>query len=400
MLYHYVASDQVGKLYESDVDAQNLDGVLKILASKGLRPINIQSLKDAAGIIIFKGRINLTDKIFLTKYLALMLKVGTDLLSAINILIADFDKPVMRSLLIEVRENLMRGQAFNQVFAKYPKYFSSVFVNMVKAAEASGNLQETFENLSVSLQRDGELQGRIRAALIYPIIILVMSVGVFVFLSIFAIPKISAVFREGGIKVPGYSKIVFAVGDFISGNILALGIGFIIFLILFWIFFFKTRVGKQIMDNFLSSLPVVKNLYRDIAIQRFASTFSSLMKAGLPIIQATHITADVVVNKRFKDSLYRIADEGLAKGVTIGDAFRREAIFPRVVTNLIAISEKAGHLEELLDTLADFYTSRIDGSVKALISVIEPVLLIGMGGMVGLMAVSIVVPIYQLTSAF
>lgn len=400
MLYHYVASDAVGKLYESDIDAQNLDGVLKTLATKGLRPINIQSLKDSKGIILFKGKINLTDKIFLTKYLSLMLKVGTDLLSAINILIADFEKPIMRSLLIEVRENLMRGQAFNQVFSKYPKYFSAVFVNMVKAAEASGSLQKTFEDLSISLQRDGELRSRIRAALIYPIIILVASVTVFVFLSTFAVPKISAVFKDSGIQVPGFSKIVFAVGDFINANVVALGIGFVIFAISFWIFFFKTKPGRQMFDNFLSSLPIVKNLYRDIAIQRFASTFSSLMKAGLPIIQATHITADVVVNRRFKDALYRIADEGLAKGVTIGDAFRREAIFPRVVTNLIAISEKAGHLEELLDTLADFYTSRIDSSVKVLISVLEPILLLGMGGMVGLIAVSIIIPIYQLTSVF
>lgn len=400
MLYHYVASDAVGKLYESDIDAQNLDGVLKTLASNGLRPINIQSLKDSKGIVIFKGSVNLTDKIFLTKYLSLMLKVGTDLLSAINILIADFEKPIMRTLLIEVRENLMRGQAFNQVFSRYPKYFSPVFVNMVKAAEASGNLQKTFEDLSLSLQRDGELKSRIRAALIYPIIILVASVTVFVFLSTFAVPKISAVFKDSGIQVPGFSKIVFAVGDFINANVVSLGIGFAVFAIIFWIFFFKTKPGKQIFDNFLSSLPVVKNLYRDIAIQRFASTFSSLMKAGLPIIQATHITADVVVNKRFKDALYRIADDGLAKGVTIGDAFRREAIFPRVVTNLIAISEKAGHLEELLDTLADFYTSRIDASVKVLISVLEPILLLGMGGMVGLIAVSIIIPIYQLTSVF
>lgn len=400
MLYHYVASDAVGKLYESDIDAQNLDGVLKTLAANGLRPINIQSLKDSKGIIIFKGSVNLTDKIFLTKYLSLMLKVGTDLLSAINILIADFEKPIMRTLLIEVRENLMRGQAFNQVFSRYPKYFSPVFVNMVKAAEASGNLQKTFEDLSLSLQRDGELKSRIRAALIYPIIILVASVTVFVFLSTFAVPKISAVFKDSGIQVPGFSKIVFAVGDFINANVVSLGIGFAVFAIAFWIFFFKTKPGKQMFDNFLSSLPVVKNLYRDIAIQRFASTFSSLMKAGLPIIQATHITADVVVNKRFKDALYRIADDGLAKGITIGDAFRREAIFPRVVTNLIAISEKAGHLEELLDTLADFYTSRIDASVKVLISVLEPILLLGMGGMVGLIAVSIIIPIYQLTSVF
>jgi type II secretory pathway component PulF len=150
----------------------------------------------------------------------------------------------------------------------------------------------------------------------------------------------------------------------------------------------------------MSRTPVLKNLYRDLAIQRFSSTFSSLMKAGLPIIQAINITAEVVGAYQFKDALNRIAEEGLAKGLTIGDAFRRETIFPRVVTNLVAISEKAGHLEELLDTLAEFYSSRIDNNVKALISILEPALLLLMGVMVGSIALSIIIPIYQLTSQF
>lgn len=401
MLYHYIASDVNGKLSEAEMDADNLAGVLRSLSSHGLRPISIQSYKDTQkGFHLFSGKITLTDKIFLTKYLALMLRVGTDLLSAINILIADFEKPVMRNLLLEIRENLTKGQPFNHIFAKYPQTFSPVFVNMIKAAEASGNLQKTFEDLSVSLQRDGELQSRIRAAMIYPAVILFASFSIFLFLTTFALPKISTVFSQGGIEPPTFSRIVFAVGNFVNNNLVLLLISVVVLAISSWLFFFKTIIGRQIADNMMSRTPVLKNLYRDMAIQRFSSTFSSLMKAGLPIIQAINITADVVGAYRFKEALNRIAEEGLAKGLTIGDSFRRETIFPRVVTNLVAISEKAGHLEELLDTLADFYSSRIDNNVKALISILEPALLLLMGGMVGSIALSIIVPIYQLTAKF
>ena len=391
----------MGKLFEADMDADNLAGVLRFLSAKGWRPISIQSLKESQkGFHIFSGRITLTDKIFLTKYLALMLKVGTDLLSAINILIADFDKPIMKDLLLEIRDNLTKGQPFNLIFAKYPKAFSAVFVNMIKAAEASGNLQKTFEDLSTSLERDGELQGKIRAALIYPIIILASSFSVFLFLATFALPKIAAVFSQGGLNPPVFSRIVFGIGLFVNDNLFVLLLTLAILLVGSWLFFGKTVIGRQIRDNILSRTPVIKKLYRDIAIQRFASTFSSLMKAGLPIIQATNITAEVVGAVQFKDALRRIAEEGLAKGLTIGDAFRRETIFPRVVTNLVAISEKAGHLEELLDTLADFYTSQIDANVKIMISILEPALLLFMGVMVGSIALSIIIPIYQLTSQF
>jgi len=137
-----------------------------------------------------------------------------------------------------------------------------------------------------------------------------------------------------------------------------------------------------------------------MAIQRFATTLSSLMKAGLPILNATRITADVVGSEEFRGSLLRITDEGLAKGLTIGEAFRRETIFPRVVVNLVAISEKAGHLSEVLGTLAEFYSSSVDAKIRGLVSVIEPILLLIMGLVVGTIAVAIIIPIYQLTTQF
>jgi len=400
MLYHYLASDKDGKIIEAEIDADSVSQVLQYLSGKELRPVSVSPVGETKKGVRFLSAINLTDKVFITKYLSLMLQVGTDLLSAINILIADFEKPAVKNFLLEVRENLTKGQPFYEAFERYPKIFSTVFINLIKAAEASGNLQQTFEDLSTSLTREAELRSRIRGALIYPAIILTASLAIFIFLSTYAIPKIADVFSQSGISPPLFSRVVFAVGLFFNANIILIGIVFISVLSGAFFFFSRTTIGRRMGDRMFSHLPLIKGVYRDLAIQRFAYTLSSLIKAGLPIINAIKITADVVGFEEFKVSLLRIADEGLARGLTIGDAFRREMVFPRVVTNLVTISEKAGHLDSVLITLSDFYASRVDTEIKTLVAFLEPLLLLMMGGMVAVIALSIIVPIYQLTTQF
>jgi type II secretory pathway component PulF len=168
--------------------------------------------------------------------------------------------------------------------------------------------------------------------------------------------------------------------------------------VFFWYFFFKNKLGRQTRERIIARLPVVKNIVQQLAIQRFASTFASLLRAGLPIIEALEITAGAVGSEELREALLRIGKDGIAKGLTVGEAFRRETYFPRVVTNLIAISEKAGHMEEVLETLSDFYASEVDASVKILVSFLEPVLLLSLGAVIGLIALAVIVPIYQLVS--
>jgi type IV pilus assembly protein PilC len=402
MLYHYRAADQTGGIVESDLDADNVNEALQLLAKKNLRPISLKAVKmEGKGFFggMFGGRITVGDKVFLTKYLALMLRVGTDLLSAVNILIADADKPVMKNFLLEVRENLTRGEPFYKTFAQYPKTFPPTFVSLVKAAEASGNLQKTFEDLNVSLGSEADLRSKIRSALIYPIVLLCMAFAIMIFLVTFALPKVAQVFSEGGVQPPLFSRIVFAIGLFAGNNIFAL-LGVFFSVVIVSIFFVrKTETGKRAVDAFLTHMPGIKDIYRDIAIQRMAATMSSLMKAGLPIVQTITIAADTVPIREFRYALLRIANEGLSKGLTIGEAFRRETVLPQSVTSLIAISEKAGHIEEVLGTLADYYASNVDASIKTAVSLIEPAMLLVMGFVVAVIALSIIVPIYQMTSS-
>jgi type IV pilus assembly protein PilC len=399
MQFHYIAAQPDGKILENNLEAENPAAVLEQLSLSGLRPISIKAVRSFEIELkhgFFDAGINIVDKIFLTKYLALMLKVGTDLFQAINVLIADFDKPALKALLLEVRSTLEQGKPFYITFAKYPNIFSSVFVNMVKAGEASGNLETIFGDLSHSLEKERDLHSRFKAALVYPIILLIASFLVLFFLVAFAIPRIAGIFVDAGVKPPLFSRVVFGIGTFMGDNIIFIIVLLIVLVAGGILVVKRSLVFRRFMGRLSMKIPVMRNVLTRIAVQRFAITLSSLMKAGLPILESLEITADAVGNEEIKAALIRISRERIAKGVSIGEAFRREEGFPRVVTNLISIGERAGHIEEILRTLADFYEAEIDASIKVLVSFLEPVLLVGIGGIVGTIALSVIIPIYQL----
>jgi type II secretory pathway component PulF len=403
MRFHYVASQPNGKIIEGDMDAKSSAEVLVYLASQGLKPVSLKTIKtveEASRWKFLSQTVTIADKVFLTRFLALMLKVGTDLFKAVDILIADFEKPALKSLLIEIRGALEKGQPFYSTFAKYPKYFSPVFTNSIKAGETSGKLESVFEKLSASLQKEQDLRHKIRASLAYPILLLAVSTLILILLVSFALPKIADIFTTGGFSPPLFSKIVFSVGLFIGKYVWFILSILAVLIIASWFFFSKTLTGRSILYILSVKSPVIRNVMKQLAIQRFASTLSSLLFSGLAILDALEITAEAVGFKEIKDALIRISREGVSKGLTLGEAFRREPVFPRAVVNLIAISEKAGHLEQMLATLSDFYESEIEASIKSMVSFLEPVLLLAIGLVVAVIALAIIVPIYQLVGQF
>ncbi|MDI6734183.1 MAG: type II secretion system F family protein [Patescibacteria group bacterium] len=401
MQFRYIASQPNGKLIQGEIEAKDEDEVLSFLGGRNLTPVSIDklsTLKTRGLASILRRSVNISDQIFLSKYLALMLKIGTGLVEAINILITDFGKPAVKAILLEIRSALEKGDPFYSTFARYPKIFSSVYTNLIKAGETSGNLEKTFEELTEMLTKQKDLRDKIKSALIYPSLLLVGSILVLTLIIMFALPKIAGVFTEGGFKPPGFSMVVFSVGFFLNRvGFYILGV-FVVILILFFRLLKSSVIFKRFVISIIGEIPVIRDVMKKIALQRFTSVFSSLIKAGLPITDALEITAEAVGNITLKESLIRISKEGLAKGLTIGEAFRREPFFPMTVTNLVAISEKAGHLADVLSTLSDFYTKEIDSSVKTMVAFLEPVLLLFIGGIIGFVALSVIIPIYQLTS--
>ena len=398
MRYRYIATQPHGKMTEGEIDAGSPSQVLSWMMGQGYKPISIKAItiekKDRKQL--FAPQITLADKVFLIKYLSLMLKVGTDLFRAIDILISDLDKPALKSFLVEVRTSLSQGKPFHTTFAQYPQYFSPVMVNLIKAGEKSGNLENVLNNIAIDLEKDQALRNQVKSAFIYPIILISIATLVILFMVVFILPRIANVFIQGGIEPPLFSRIVFSIGLFFGTYIyifipLIIGIGFVA-----WYLLFKHKTGSKLRGRIIARLPIVRNIVQQLAVQQFASTFGSLLKAGIPIIEALEITASAVGSEELKSTLIRVAKEGVAKGLTIGEAFRREIYFPRIVTNLITISEKAGHMEVTLETLSDFYAKEVNSSVKTFVAFLEPALLLTLGLIVGIIMISIIVPITQL----
>ena len=402
MLFEYTAIQENSQIIKGEFEANDLAGVLKYLTGKRLKPISVKAVGGgvARKVSLFRGRINLMDKVFIFRYLTLMLGLGTNLLQAIDILIQDFDKPAVKSFLSEVRANLEKGSPFFLAFENHPKVFSSVTVNLIKAGETSGNLEQVFGEITVSLIKEKDLQDQIKNATIYPAILAIISFLILVFLVTFAMPRIASVFMQGGFDPPLFSKIVFSVGLFFGK------IWWLVLLVfaglIFGVFYaYRNLLGfRKFIWSILSGVPVISDIVNKRAVQRFASTTSSLIKAGIPITDSLEISADAAGHVEMQQSLRRVAREGLTKGLTLGEAFRREPFFPKVVTNLIAVSEKSGRIEDVLETLSDFYAKEIDNSLKRAMSMLEPVMLIVIGGIIGTIAISIIIPIYQLTTQF
>jgi type II secretory pathway component PulF len=399
MKFKYIAAQADGRIVESEISANTSSDVLIYLGKNNLKPVSIRPI-ESKQIVLFRAKVDIGDQIFLSKYMSLMLKIGTGLIEAINILIADFNKPALKDILLEVRSALEQGNPFYSTFAKYPKVFSQVYTNLIRAGETSGNLEKVFANLTDMLTKQKDLRDQIKGALIYPTMLFFGSIAILMFLVIFALPKIANVFLQGGFEPPLFSRIVFSVGLFINSykiiflSLIFIGGGVLVFLS-------KTSLGfKKFMLSVVGTVPKVRDVVRKIALQRFASVLASLIRAGMPITEGLEVTARAVGNVELQGALERISREGLAKGLTIGEAFKREPFFPQTVTNLIAVSERAGHLEEVLETLADFYSKEIDGSIKGLVSFLEPVLLLFIGAVIGVIALAIIVPIYQLTTQF
>jgi len=377
--------------------ADNSAAVLGWMSSQGLKPVAIKEIKERSWMKKTIGEtLSIEDKVFLTKYLALMLKVGTDLFRAIDILAADFDKPAVKSLLAEIKDIIGKGQPLYTAFARHPKDFSQVFVSLVKAGEESGNLESVFARLSRDTEKEKDLRSRIKGALIYPIILVGLSLTILFLMVTFALPKIAETFLTGDVEPPLFSRIVFSVGLFLRNNLLIILPVFLAAIIAFFFFFSRTSVGRSVWTRIINNIPIIRGVLKKMAIQRFAATLSSLMRSGTPILDALEISADAVGSAELSATLRRIAREGITKGLTMGEAFRREAYFPKIVSNLIGVSEQAGHMEDVLETLAGFYENEVDSSIKTLVAFLEPMLLLVIGVVVAIIALAIIVPVYQL----
>ncbi len=402
MLFHYKAVDNQKRIKEGEFEAVDSATVLGYIASQGLVPITIKQVKKKKGFnfSIGKESITLKDKVFLIKYLSLMLQVGTDLFKAIDILITDSVEGPVRRFLLEVRGNLEKGKPFYTSFEAHPEYFSLVVTNLIKAGESSGQLSQVLAKVSIDLEAESELTSKIKSSMTYPIILIIGAIAMTVGMVMFILPKIGTVFTSTTAKIPTYTRVVLGLSGLLNKYALIFIPLFITVPIGAFLYLSKTPKGRHAFSSFLNKIPVARHLQENLALQRFTSVLSSLIKSGMPIIRALEITAQATGYEKYTNALMNISKNIGTKGLSIGDAFKQEGVFGGVLSNLIAVGEKAGHTGDILETLSNFYKSEAESSLKMLVSFIEPALLVFIGFIVGGLALTMIVPMYQLVGQF
>lgn len=344
--------------------------------------------------ISFKG-VTAIQKIVFARYLAVMLKSGLTISEALTI-IADQSTGKFKNIVLSVLHSVQSGNSLASSLKRFPKVFSGLLINSAYAGEASGNLDQNLNNVADQMNKDKELKSKLKAAMVYPVIVISATVVLGLAMAFVVLPKITPLFKGMDIELPWTTRLLIWFSSFIQNNTTVLLVGTAALIILFtWVV--KQKWSKPVTHYLILKTPLVKNISKFSNLAVFTRNLSTLLKSGLNIDEAVRITKDTVSNYYFRKCLEKIAQH-VGQGTKLSDNLSEyEEYFPKLVTSMIRVGERSGNLEESLIYVAEFYELEVDNSTKALSTAIEPILLIFIGLAVGGMALSIITPIYQIT---
>jgi type IV pilus assembly protein PilC len=397
MLFKYKAIDDGGVNKEGEIDAPNRDMAISGLQRRGLIIITITEQGKAKSLLNFSflGKISTKEVVILSRQISTLFTAQVSALKAFNMLAANNENKVLSVKLTQISDDLQAGVSISGALARHPDIFSNFYVNMVKVGEETGKLNETFDHLANYLNRQYALTSKTKNALIYPIFVICTFFIVMGLMFVVVIPKLSAIILDSGQEPPIYTQIVI----FLSNFFVHYGFFFIIFLILLGIWLWRlsiTEQGQIYLDRVKLAIPAVGNLYRKLYLSRIADNMDTMLTSGVPIVRAIDITSDVVGSKVFKLILVDVAD-GVKSGLSFSAAFEKhEDEVPGIMVQMIKIGEETGSLGQILKTLADFYKREVDDAVDTLVGLIEPIMIVVLGLGVGLLLVSVLMPIYNL----
>lgn len=340
--------------------------------------------------------IPLTEKLFFIEHLKVLVKAGLSISDSLKTLAEQTENKRFKQILSEIKSGIEKGDTLAKNLAKFPRAFPKIFVSMTEAGEISGTLDENLNQLAIQMKKEHTLRVRIRSALTYPVVVLIATAGIVTVLLTYVVPRIVSVFSEMEANLPLPTIILITVDNFILEHYLITISGIIIFVGSF-VFAIRTPAGKSLLHKIFLNLPILAPIVRKVNLARFSRTLSSLLKTDIPVVQSFETTADVLTNVHYKKIVLDAAEK-LKKGSLISESLEgHKHLFPPVVTQMISTGEKSGNLDELLEELAVFYEEQVDETVKSLSSIIEPLLILFLGIVVGGIALAIIAPMYSLS---
>ena len=401
-VFTYRAKDKDGKEKSGFVEAASKNEAAGQLRQEGFFITFLDSAEkqDSGGRFLraafsLFSRVSLAEKMIFARHLSTMIRAGLSLDRGLQILAAQTKNSRFRKILTAVETSVRGGQSFSESLAKYPDVFSDLFVSMIKIAEASGNLEGILNNLAVHMEKDHELRSKVRGAMVYPSVIVSVMVGIGILMMTMVVPKLASTFEELGVELPWTTNMVIKTSQFLSSHFIW-GLVLLILFIFFLRIIIKTSGGKKFCDFFILSFPLFSQLSKKINSARFSRNLSSLVDAGVPIMTALQITAQTISNSFFRDSLV-FASSQIQKGDPLSKILQGYGdLYPVIVIQMIEVGETTGSLSEILRNLADFYEEEVNTITKNLSSIIEPVLMVIIGVVVGFFAISMIQPLYSI----
>ena len=401
MKFSYTARNKNGELENGELEIASEHELAEYLRNKGLLLTSAEAVgenekKHKELKIPFLNRVKTVEKIFFTQNLQVMVKAGLSVSVSLKTLAQQTSNKFFQTVLMDLYQRVDKGNSLADSLALYPKVFPELFVNMVRAGEKSGKLEDVLLQLTVQIRKSHTLIAKVRGAMTYPVIVITAMVGIAIAMIVFVIPKITGMFEEVNATLPLPTRILIALSDFMIANGLWVGIGFVVLIIAFFRLI-RTKKGSYIWHGLLLKLPIIAPILRKINLAKFSRTFSSLLKTDIPVVQSFQITASTLGNSHYRRAVENAA-ERVKKGVQIATILAEyPKLFPPLVVQMVSVGEETGTIDTILDELAIFYEEDVDRTMSNLTTILEPILILILGAGVGSLAVSIILPIYTLT---
>jgi len=404
MRFKFKAIKKDGEIYEDVLEAKDKFDLFKQLKNQESTLISNEELKEKSsflysGVFAIFDKIKTEEKIIFARNLGSMIKAGLSLARSISVMNRQTKNKKMKLILSNIEKDLKDGNTFSSSISKFPNIFSQLFVSMVSAGEEGGDLSGSLKNISEQIERSNNLRKKIKGAMIYPSIIIFVMIIIGILMLIFVVPTLTATFQELKVDLPFSTQIVVTVSKIFKENT------FFLFFVLFFLsvgayFVSKTKSGRRYFDYIILKIPIIKTLVKEVNSARTASTFSTLVSSGVDVVKSLEITKNVVQNSYYKEVI-ESARKAIQKGAPISQTFKdNENLYPAFVGEMIAVGEETGQLPNLLMQVATFYEDEVERKTKNMSTIVEPLLMIIVGIVMGFFAISMITPMYSLTNSF
>jgi type IV pilus assembly protein PilC len=391
--FRYRVRDPLGRIFEGKINAASPDEARQRLRRDGFHVLELQSAE--RGWSWIPSRISRQSLIYMTAQLAVMVDTGITLSTALGGIIEQETNAAMRNVLQELKEAVEAGEDFSAALSRFPKLFDKTYVSLVKASEATGTLGAMLDRIANYLRKDLETRQKVRAAMAYPSVMMVLAIGVTIFLLMYVLPKFTPLFQTQGIELPAPTKVMMSVSDALTGywylwltGAVSLAAGFL--------YARRTPAGRSMIDWIKINTPIIGAVFRKVTISRSIRTLGTLLANGVPVIDAIKLAGAVAGNYYYEELWQKVIDE-VAGGKRICEVLKNSSLFPPVLVQMISAGEEAGKLDEVLEKVSYYYDNEVETTLKAATSLLEPAMIALMGVVVGTIGLALMLPIFSLS---